>query len=396
MISFAKRRKFISKIGELGLIVFLIALGISFVDSIWAVYVYDYTQSDVTVGLISALLTAVSLISFVTIIPFLEKHSKCRLFKLTLALSALCYILFAVTKSLWSIIILGIFFSIINVIRIDTFGIIVSDSSKKGELAKNEGIVYTTANCGWLVGPLISAYFAEKYGMSLIFLLAAFFLFFALFSYWALSLHSKRRIVKKADGDFFKNIKDFFKNKDFLKNYIISGAPSVWWSFTWIYVPVYIIKQGLGLQWVSYFLFATMLPVIGLEYYFGKWADKTKYRSFFISANILLGILLILAFFVQNIYFLLILFILGSIGIAMLESSTEAYFFLIAPKKRLEKYYSIYNTALDVFSIIGKLSIAGILAILSFKYSFLVVALLFFSFAWISFYVKEISGQTKH
>src|SRR3989344_546966 len=318
MFSFAKRKKFLSPIRGLGFIIFLSALGMSLTETIWSVYLFQYTQSDVFVGLISSLFTAVSLLSFVLLIPFLEKNDSSRLYMWTLFLMGICYILFAVTRSLWVLVLIGIILSILGVIRIDTYGIIVSDNSRKKDLAKNEGIVYTTSNIGWLVGPLIA----------------------------------------------------FF-----------------------VYVPLYIIQQGMGLQWVAYFLFAAILPVLSLEYYFNTLAEKIHYKRLFGTGNILLASLLLLSFFVQNVYFLLFLIVCGSIGIAMLEASSEAYFFLTAPKKRIEKYYSIYNTTLDVFGIAGKLFVAGIIAVLSFTYSFLLLAILFFAFAWIAFSMKEVSKQ---
>ena len=76
----------------------------------------------------------------------------------------------------------------------------------------------------------------------------------------------------------------------------------------------------------------------------------------------------------------------------MVESSSEAHFFLIAPKKRIQKYYSIYNTTLDVSSILGKLAIAITLVFLSFRYSFLIVGLFFLAIAFLATKVKEISG----
>jgi len=393
MFSFAKRKKFLSPIGGLGFIIFLSALGMSLTETIWSVYLFQYTQSDVLVGLISSLFTAVSLLSFVLLIPFLEKNDSSRLYMWTLFLMGICYILFAVTRSLWVLVLIGIILSILGVIRIDTYGIIVSDNSRKKDLAKNEGIVYTTSNIGWLVGPLIASFFAERYGIPIIFLLSSFFFFLTLFSYRFLCIGSKKRIVKKVDGGFFRNIKDFFSHKELVKTYIISGAPSVWWSFVFVYVPLYIIQQGMGLQWVAYFLFAAILPVLSLEYYFNTLAEKIHYKRLFGTGNILLASLLLLSFFVQNVYFLLFLIVCGSIGIAMLEASSEAYFFLTAPKKRIEKYYSIYNTTLDVFGIAGKLFVAGIIAVLSFTYSFLLLAILFFAFAWIAFSMKEVSKQ---
>ena len=384
-----------SRLGGFGVIVFIIAFAVSLVDTVWSVYIYQFTQSTVLVGLISTLFTVVSLLSFVLLIPFLERNNKSRLYQWSLLLMGICYILFLFTQNIWVIILLGVILSILTVIRINCFGIIVRDTSPSKELAGNVGIIYTTINLGWLVGPLVSAFLAERYGLPLLFLLAAFFFFLALLSFKLLHIQTKKRVRLHTDGNFLKNIRSFFNNKDFIKTYIVTGAPAVWWSFIFVYAPLYIIERGLELQWVAYFLFAVMIPVLLLEYYFNILADTKGYRKMFVLGNILLGCVLFVSFFIDDVYVLLSFLVLGSVGIAMVESSVESYFFLIAPKKDLEKNYSLYNTSLDVFPIIAKLLIAGSLAILQFSYSFLVLALLFFLFALVSHHLKEISGQAK-
>jgi MFS family permease len=399
MIHFLKKKHHFSKISKLSFIVLLITLSLSLIDTIWAIYLYQFVPNDSFVGLTSALFTIISLMGFVFLIPFIERFDKVKLFELTLFLTSICYIIFAISSNFWMILLLGLILALIAVIRIDCFGIIVNDASKREELAKNEGIIYTIANFGWLVGPLIAAPLSEKFNISLIFILSAFFILFAFVSYKFLHIGVRKRISKKTDGNFWKNLQTFFKDKDLLKNYIISGNGSIWWSFTFIYIPLYMFEKGFSISHIGYFLFIIILPLILFEYWFTNLADKIKYQKIFILGNILPAVVLVLCFFISNVYLQLILVALGSIGIAMTESSSEAYFFLVAPKKHLEKYYSVYNTALDVFAFIGKVFIAIILLIFAFKFAFLFLALIFLIFALVASRIKEISGaklKNKH
>ncbi len=399
MIHFLKKRHHVSKITKLSVIVLLVTLSLSLIDTIWAIYLYQFIQSESIVGFTSALFTLASLFGFIFLIPFIEKHDKVKLFELTLFLTGICYILFAINPSFWIILLLGLIITFITVIRIDCFGIIVNDASKKQELAKNEGLIYTLANFGWLIGPLIAAPMSEIFGISVIFILSAFFIFAALVSYKFMHIGIRKRIVKKPDGNFFKNVKSFFKNKDLLKNYIISGNGSVWWSFAFIFIPLYLLEKGFSISHIGYFLFFMILPLIIFEYFFTRLADKTNYRIIFIIGNLIPAVVLVACFFIGNLYLQLALIILGSIGIAMTESSSEAYFFLVSPKKHIEKYYSVYNTALDVFSFIGKVFVALILLVFAFKFTFLFLALVFLLFALVSSVMKETSGtnlKNKH
>lgn len=394
MINFLRKKNVFSRIGVLSLISLIIAIGVSLIDTIWAVYLYGFLGSVVKVGIISALFTLVSLVSFIFLIPFIEKHDKSMLYAWALFFSAICYLIFGFTHSLWVIVLLGVLLSFLMVIRVDSFGLILRDCSQLDELAKNEGILYTTVNLGWLVGPLLAAFIADRYGISLVFMLTAFFLFLALLTFKFFRVSGKCRVKKQLDGNFYKNIKDHFKNKDLLKTYIIAGSMGTWWSFIYIYVPLYIIENGLGVKWVSFFLFAVVIPLLVLEYPFAKIAETLHYKPLFIIGNILLALVSISVFFVSNIYAQLFLLICGGIGIAMIEATTEAYFFLIAPKKRLEKYYSVHNTYVDVFPVIAKLLVAGVLSFFAFKYSFLAMALFFVFFTIVAFQLREVSAET--
>ena len=304
----------------------------------------------------------------------------------------ICYILFLFTQSLWVIVLLGIILSILTVIRINCFGIILKENSKGSELAKNVGMTFTVMNLGWLIGPLVAAALAEVYGIPLLFLLSGFFCLLALFSYKLLHIGVKTKIAPSSQKEFFAGILKFFKDKHLVRAYIVSGASPIWWAFVYVYMPIYILEQGLGVQWVAYFLFAVIVPILLLEYYFNVLADRLRYRKTFLRGNLFLALILVIAFFISNIYVLLGLLVLGSVGIALVEPPAESYFFLITPKKGLERNYSIYNTSLDVFAILGKLIVAGSLLILSFKYSFLVLALFFLFFAWVSLSLKQVSG----
>ena len=207
----------------------------------------------------------------------------------------------------------------------------------------------------------------------------------------SIKVHKPR--VKKISYNFVKDVKDYFKNADLVKDYIISGSSSIWWALTFIFIPMYIIENGLGVQWVAYFLFAIVAPLVMFEYYFSKKTNTWGFKKLFVMGNLIPLIVLIGCFFVSNIYWLLGLMVLGTVGIAMVEATSEAYFFFVAPKKQPEKYYSIYNTTLDVFSFIGKIVIAGLLIFFTLKISFLFLALIFGLFTIVSSRMKEVNGK---
>ena len=96
-------------------------------------------------------------------------------------------------------------------------------------------------------------------------------------------------------------------------------------------------------------------------------------------------------FFVSNIYVILSLLVLASFGMAMVEPTTEAYFFKILKKKSEEnRFYGPYNTTIDVNSFIGRLTGAAVLLILPFNYLFILYALFMFLMFILSSMVKDV------
>jgi len=364
------RHRFLTKFRELNLVVLISSLSTAFISTIWAIYVYGFVQNESLVGTLSAIFTLVSIFAYFYLIPFFEKKDPTKIYSIALILNAILYVLFAINKSFYFFILISLIFVIVGVLGSTSFGIIIRKESGLKNLSKREGLVYTLSNTGFLVGPLIAGFVSDLYGISSVFLLAAIFIFMAFVAFKAMNIHEKVKI-KKIDKNIFQNFKDFIKEKELLKSYSIGGGISLYWSIIYIYVPLYIIQQGLSKSVVGMFLFAVCIPLILLEYPIGKNVDRIGFKKFFFIGYGILAIGSFFVFFMPNIYYILILLVLTSIGAAFLEPTKEAYFFKIVPKGKEKKYYGPFLTSNNVFSIIGKLVAAGILLILPFKFIFL-------------------------
>jgi len=84
------------------------------------------------------------------------------------------------------------------------------------------------------------------------------------------------------------------------------------------------------------------------------------------------------------------LLILSSIGLAMLESTTEAYFFDVLKGRGIYRYYGPYNTTIDLNHFVGRLLSATLLLFLPFKFVFLFFSFFMFLFFLISFRIKDV------
>jgi MFS family permease len=126
------------------------------------------------------------------------------------------------------------------------------------------------------------------------------------------------------------------------------------------------------------------------EFYFSTLAGRVGFKRMFKIGFLIPGIISIICFFLGNIYAILGLLVLASVGLAMLEPTTESYFFHTVGEKEVSRFYGPYNTTIEINDFLGKLLSATILIFLPFKYLFLFFGVAMFFFAFLSFKIKNV------
>ncbi|OGJ20040.1 hypothetical protein A3K73_03975 [Candidatus Pacearchaeota archaeon RBG_13_36_9] len=381
-----------TKIGWISLVTVIIGLSSSFVDTIWAVYMHSFIDNIALIGFLSSFLTLVSFFSFFLIVPLIEKSSKSRLYFITLLLFGLCYVLFAVTHNFYLFLVLAIAVSILISLKITCFGIIVRDSSSEKHLSRNEGLNYTFLNLSWLIGPLVAGTLSARYGINFIFALSAVFVFIGLFIFRASKIKDVNK-EKRMDKNVVKNFFEFFKSKNRVLAYLLGGGVNLWWVLIYLFMPLYIVKEGLGgldIRWVGYFLFAAAVPLVLFEYFFADLAGKVGFKKIFKIGFFIPFLLSLMCFFVSNVYIVLLLIVLSSIGLSMLGATSESYFFDNLKEKQELRFYGPYNTTIDVNQFVGKIAASFVLLFLPFKFVFLLYSLFMLVMFLISFKIKNI------
>ena len=88
--------------------------------------------------------------------------------------------------------------------------------------------------------------------------------------------------------------------------------------------------------------------------------------------------------------------VLAGVGMAMVEPTTEAYFFDVLKGKEELRFYGPYNTAIDVNYFIAEIIAATILIFLPFKFLFILFGLFMLILFLLSFKIKNIiEGKRK-
>ena len=390
-----KQRGFYSFTGvaKLSIIAFIVALAYSFVDTIWAVYAESIFHNLSTISFYSSFLSVLAFASYFFLIPIIEKRNKSKLFSVSLIFVGISFLIFFLSRNFVLFVLSSIILTVFTSLRINSFGIIVRDRSSSKNISRNEGLMYTFFNIAWLIGPLLAGYIAQAFGVYLIFLFSAIFIAVGLLLFKFSNINDAN-ISKKAEYGIVKNFVSFFKNKRLRNAYIVGGGVNFWLILIYLYMPLYILQKGLNDIWIGYFLFGITVPVVLFEYFFSKLAGKIGFKKIFKVGFFILFASALACFFIESIYVAMLILVFASIGIAMLEPTTEAYFFEVLRSKEEEnKFYGPYNTTIDASHFVGKL-LAGVLFLfLPFRFVFVFFA--FFMFLYFLFCFKLIEAKKR-
>ena len=388
---FEKQKEVVLTImAKLAIVAFLTSFSSAFVSTIWAIYIDSFINNISLVGFVSSIFTITSFCAYFFLIPIIEKFNKAKLYSYSILGFGIAYILFAINKNFYLFFIIALFLSIIGPIRYTSWGILVKDYSQKKKLSRNEGFMYTISNIAWVLGPLIAGYLVDKYDFNFIFVLSSLFIFISFFIFKIYKINN-HNIKKKIDGDILKNFFDFFKDKNRRYAYFLKGGISVWWVLIYLFIPLYIIRNGLGPIWIGYFLFGICVPLVLFEVYFSKLAEKKGFKFVFKLGYIIPAILAFVCFFISNIYLILFLLILASIGISMVEPTTEAYFFDNLKNKKEElRFYGPFRTHADIHNVIAKVIVSSILLFVSFRFIFIFFGLVMLGMYFLTNKIKDV------
>lgn len=367
----------ISKSTQIALVQFVLGLGLSCVDTVWALYFNTFGLSDSAIGFISSALVVISFVTSFIASPILERYDLIKLILWGMIITAASYVCFAVYHNFYLFLFLAVITTFIAVFRVYALDITFRDNTASRDLNKQEGLFYALLNLGWFVGPLIAGYFLVKFGINSVFVFSGIIIFVA--SLLFLFLHLKTVYKKRTEFDtnIFKNVYDFFRIRGLMLSYLLSGGIYVWWSLVYIYVPLFAIEQGASESYIGIFFSLVVLPLLLCEYLVGKLSAKYGFKLFFVFGYLGLTLICVALFFINNIYIQLIIVILASFFVACLEPLQDTFFFRHVSKKEEEKYYPVYGTATDVGGFVAKFFVAVVLLFLSYKFAYLTMALIF-------------------
>ncbi len=383
-----RRRHFFTKINELIVARFMLAIALASIDTIWAVYMDSFGLSESAIGFLSASLVIVSVFSAFNSTQVLEKIREYKVLILSLVVFIICYLLIYLTQNLLFFFILSIVLTIASILRMESFDILFRDESNDKDLNGNEGLMYAIVNVGWLIGPLYAALIISMYDVKTVFVAGAVFVAISLFILLFMNLRLPKKERKGIDSNVFLNFKSYIKNKRLHIPYLMASGIEVWWSLIYIYVPLFMLDSGLSEEYIGLFLAAICVPLMIFEFPVGKFSEKHGFRWLFVFGFAFLAVSSLVCFFVDDIHYILVILVIASFGMAFLEPIQDSYFFRQVKLVEEEKYYPIYSTAGDFGGFLGRFCFAFMLLFLPSSFVYLLMAIFMAGFAMVAFRIK--------
>ncbi len=372
---FHEERRF-KKTTELGISRLILAIGTSAIHTIFTLYMKSFGLTVSEIGFLSAALMIVSLVLSFYTPKIISKYSEYKTLILGLLLYTIAYFLLFYYYNFVLFLVLAFIITIASVLRFITFAIIFKNNTSKKDLNKDEGTLYSLVKGGWLIGPLIAGLISKTYGISYVFLLGS---VSSLLSVVLIVLTRPREKSKKEKPRVVylrKILKEYVKKKGLIVSFLVTAGVGIWWALIYVYIPLFIVKNGLSDMFVGIFLSAIMVPLVLLEFKAGELSRKYGFRKFFFYGYLLLTLILFLCFLYSDIYFVLFLLFLGSFPMAFIEPLEDSFFFSNVTKKEEEEYYPIFSPSRDIGKLIGKLVVAVTLLFLPLNFAYLSISII--------------------
>lgn len=376
---------------ELMLVRLLFTFSLSFMATIWAIYMKTFALTDSQIGYLNAILLIVSLIFAFFCVNILEKYSNYNAFVFSSIIIIINLIILGITQNFLIFLVFATSLTLLRIIRQNSFNILFRDNINDKELNEKEALLSVIANLGWFIGPVLASFIFNEFGFSTIFYTSAIFSLLALIAFIKIPLEEKKtkKINKLAKLPLKTILKNFINKKSVRLPYLMSMGVSFWWSFIFIYVPLYIIEKGIEPQIVGLFLGLSQLPLIFFEYMAGKEATLRGFKINFLLGYLSLGVIAIACYFIQDFTIILGLLVFASVAMSFLEPLRFPYVFSKLKKEEEAKIIPIFATSMGFGSLLSKIFFATLLLYFTSDETFLFLGISMLLFAIIALKIKN-------
>ena len=277
---------------------FVNSFAIGLIFPIFPNFVKSILHTEYAVSIFYSGMALVMFIAAIASTIIFKKVERTTITKASLLVSGVIFFLLTFVTEIYELALLQSIRVWFNLFLLMTIALFIRDFTAAERLGEQEGMSYRASATGFLFGPLIGGFLANKFSYEFVFILTATILFLGLIYFYHLHIIQKHpSIVNRkqiSKHKIIKNFKKFFSDKNRKKAYIITFTFMLWIGFKRLYIPLYIVFSGYIESLTGIILALSIIPLILLEVKVGQYADK-KGVKFPIS----------LGFFIMGLVFLI-------------------------------------------------------------------------------------------
>lgn len=352
---------------------FLFYIPIALSSYINSSFVSSFTGEKL-IGIVYALGSALSILALLLAPKIISKIGGYKFLFFVVLFDALSFLGLVLVKNPLAIItlfILGVSLNTLIIFSLDEILKIFSESSATGKI---RGTYLAICNLAWITAQLASGTVLGEFSFRAIY-------FISFLVMMALLLTSLLKLKKIPDPKYDNvktstYLKDFFKNKNLSRAYILSFLLQFFFCWMVIYTPIYLYSY-LGFSWKNLgIVFAIMLlPFSIIPFHMGKYADKIGERRLLMLGFFIISISTLSLFFIHGnkLWVWAILLFITRVGASTIEIMSDAYFFKhIRPEN--EEFIGVFRSASPVAYIIGPIFASMVFVFIpSFNYIYVVL-----------------------
>ncbi len=353
----------LSGIFRISIAAFLVVTAFGIFDFILPYFTEDITENMFMIGLTVSMVYIASFFMEVPIGLLVDRFGRKSVMMISLLLLAVMGGIYFFVSNIALLIILEFIFGMIAVAFWIPSAVLVRDYSPKREFAASQGIYFTFMQGGWVIGPIIAGFIADRYEPKFSFLIFSLFVIIGvIYSRIILTKKSPKRMsaFKKEETRLFnllKSFKGYVKlHKHALPLYLLSMFVNIWIGVEWVFVQIASSNIFHFSDMLVGLLFAGMMLVEGLLYYIsGRIMDKVGKRFILITGFLLLTFSTLYASLSIYSSFFVFFLLLGAGAIAWIIPGTEAIATELIPIKKRGEMTGVFDSSKDMGLILGPL-----------------------------------------
>lgn len=329
------------------------------------------------VGFVYATASILTILAFFYIRKFLKKIGNYKTFLSLLIIETTTLLIMAFTGTAVIAVIAYVIGFTTRSIAFFSLDIFLESATKDSDTGGTRGIYMTALNTAFIMGPFISSFVLTNGDYWKIYSIAAILqipVFFVLIKYMK---GFKDPIYQKPK--FLKALNEIRKNNDMYSTFMSGFLLRFFFAWMIIYIPIYLHTNiGFSLSDTTLILAIALIPFVLLEAILGKVADeKLGEKELLTTGFIIMALSTMLIPFINssNLLVWASLLFVTRIGASMVEIMSETHFF-----KRIDSsnvnLLSLYRTSRPVAYIAATLTGSLFIAIMDFRYLFLVLGVI--------------------